>query len=481
MKCNIKYKEISLYLDGFYDKEKREALKAHFAVCPLCKKSLKQAESLKASLCNLDAIKPSPGFDFEFNKKLDDAIAYHESKKPANVLRRKLSGLLERIIIPVPIPLKVAASLLLIISFSIAARGHYLNSLPFVEFSAGNVRIYRQSVNAWVIPKPNMRLQQGDKIELKGRSVINLTSKGRYKARIKDDSLIVLSKIDMGWRRVDTDFSVSRGKLLVNTTDKFKGSEMCIYTPACDAEIVGTAFMVDVSESTTWLGVLEGTVKVVSKPHPLKSGIEKPVETFVTAGQGVYTRQYAHTTTPKLLPSKQWQSLLELYQLVDDPQIMLLIGTGIGRVDDLLSKPAPVYISDSVKRIMPRQLLELIYDVSDAAKGKDPDNIAAKTRELMNVLSMHPNPLYDTEILMFAASNFYYAKDYESALNTLSRVTSDYPESEMASIAWSGMASIYQNDLKDAKMSKRIYADLVRSYPNSAEAIRAKEILSANR
>jgi hypothetical protein len=481
MKCNIKYKNISLYMDGAYSGKKREALKAHFAECPLCKESLEQAESLKASLSNLSQIKEPPGFDFEFNRMLDERIAQQESQSLAHAIRSRVSGILDRVIIPIPAAVKIAASFILIISFFIGIRSHAMDKIPFVEFSAGNVRIYRQSVNAWVVSKPNLRLRQGDKIELKDGAVINIASKSKFRARIKDNSLIVLSKLKSGINTLNADFSVSRGKLLVNTAEGFKGSSMRIYTPACDAEVVGTAFMVDVSENNTWLGVLEGTVKLVSKPHPLKMGTQSAMETFVAAGQKAYTRQYYQTAAPELLTSGEWQSMLELYQLVEDPEIMLLIGTGVDRVNDLLGRPALVYIPDSIKRIIPRKLLESIYDVAASTESGDLAAVSKKARSLLEMLSQYPSPRYEVDILMFIASHFHYAKDYRSALQVLDQVALNYPESEMASLAWSGMASIYKNDLKDTRKADKIYADLIKSYPNSSEAIMAKEILSAQR
>ena len=482
MKCNVKYKDISLYIDKACDKKKREVLEAHFADCPHCKKSLKHAESLKASLSHLSEIEASPGFDFEFNRMLSKRIAKQGQRGLGEIVRKKVFGLLDSIIVPVPAGLRVAASALLMISLVLGVRAKAMEKIPYVEFSAGNVRIYRQSLSAWVVSKPNMRLRPGDKVELKDGAVINLVSKGKYKARVKDSSLIVISKLQCGFSKIDTVLSVSYGKLLVNTTDGFKGSNMYIHTPACDAEVIGTAFMIEVSENNTWLGVLEGTVKLSSKPHPLRAGLEAPTDTFVTAGQKANTKQYSYTTTPELLSNRQWQSMLELYQLVEDPQIILLIGTGVDRVDDLLDGPASVYIPDSVKRIIPRDILKSIYDIADStSKGDDLEIVGIKTRHLLRQLSMHPNPGYEVEILMFIASHFHYAKDYKLALEVLDQVRLKYPESEMASLAWSGMASIYQDDLEDTRSARKIYTDLIKSYPDSTEAIGAREILVSSR
>ena len=98
---------------------------------------------------------------------------------------------------------------------------------------------------------------------------------------------------------------------------------------------------------------------------------------------------------------------------------------------------------------------------------------------LRSMLKQYPNPRYNIEILMFIASHFYYAHDYKSSLKILEEVRIQYPDSEFASLAQCSMASIYQNDLRDIDRAKVIYNQLISAYPSSADAIRAKEILSA--
>jgi hypothetical protein len=480
MKCNISFKDISFYIDGAYNHKKREALKAHFAKCPLCKKSLEQAMSLKASLSALVKLEPSDGFDFEFNRLLNERTAIHHQGLAASI-RKQVSGFVDTVLVPIPVSIRTAASLILMISLFMGIRAQVMSKMPLVEFSAGNARIYRQSSNKWIMPRPQLRLRPGDKIQLMDGAILNLVSRGKYKARIKDNSLVVVSRLETGLRNINTDFSISHGKLLVNTTDKFRGSGMRVYTPACDAEIVGTAFMVEVSENNTWLGVLEGRVRILSKPHPLKPDTQRPIESYVSAGQKAFTMLYSQTTIPQLLTSREWQSALELYQLVEDPQIMLIMGTGADRVEDLLNKPALLYIPESMGRIMPKRLQECLYSIAESAKTGDIDSVKAKTIDLENLLVLYPNPLYNTEILMFMASHFYYAKDYDAALSALNKVVELYPESEMASLAQSSMAYIYKDNLKNIKKAREIYKALVKTYPNSPDAIRAQEILSSQR
>ncbi|MDD5504853.1 MAG: FecR domain-containing protein [Candidatus Omnitrophica bacterium] len=478
-KCRISFNDISLYVDNAHSQKKREALKAHFDSCPHCKKSLEQAESLKASLLNMTQVRESAGFDFEFNRLLDERIEALKGRSLQAVVRSKISAFIHSLIIPMPLAAKAAVSLSTVVFLVAGLRYNYLQSMPFVEFSAGDVRIYRQSEGAWARPYPNFRLRQSDKIELKDGALINLVVKGKYKARVKDNSLIVISRLGARFGRLDTDFSLSYGKLLVNTTDKFKGSNMKVFTPACQAEIVGTAFMIEVSENNTLLGVLEGSVKLVSRPHPLKADRQYPAEVYVNSGQKAFVKQYASPSAPELCSRHQWKSMLELYQLVENPQVILLIGTGVDRVDDLLGGHAPVYIPDSVKRSIPQALFRLINAVSSTEQSSDPVLFAGRIKELLQELEYYPDFRYKAEILMFIASNLYKAGDHRLALDILEQVAYGYPGSEMAGVAWSGAASIYQHDLNDISTAKKIYADLIYNYPDSSEAIRASEMLSS--
>lgn len=481
MRCGIKFKEISLYLDGKYGKRKREALKAHIADCPRCSKYMDTLKGLRASLTRLAPFEEPSSFDFEFNRLLEQRLREQQERSLAARVRGIVSGFRNSVIAPVPATVRVAASFLLLISLTWGIRAQILQKMPFVEFSTGDVRVYRQADGDWTPAEPDMRLRSGDRLRLEKGALINIVSKGRYKVRAKDKSLIVLSRLESGFKNVDAGFSLSYGNLLVKTTDRFRGSKMNIYTPACDAEVVGTAFIVDVSDNNTWLGVLEGKVRILPKIHPLEEEYKEAVPTYVCAGQKALTKPYSYSTVPELLSDKEWKSMLELYQLVEKPRIMLLIGTGSNRVDELLGKPAPVYIPSSLKRIIPDKLLECIYSVKQAAEEGDTALISSRSLNLQKVLAEYPNPAYNVEILMFIASHLHYADDYESALKVLEEVTTRFPDSELASLAQCGIASIYQDDLQDINKANSAYDRLIKAYPASADAIRAKEILSSQR
>jgi len=205
------------------------------------------------------------------------------------------------------------------------------------------------------------------------------------------------------------------------------------------------------------------------------------ISAYVSAGQKASIIQYSSPTIPELLSNKEWKSMLELYQLIEKPQVMLLIGTGPNRVDEFLERPTLVYIPSAIRRTIPSDLLEAINSVKLASDEGNLELIKTRTVKLQNMLEQYPNPRYSVEILMFIASHFYYAHDYSSSLKVLEKVKAQYPDSEFASLAQCSMASIYQNDLKDIDKANMIYNQLITAYPGSADAIRAKEVLSAQR
>jgi hypothetical protein len=479
MGCKISFEQLSLYLDGRCAEQEAQTLKDHISVCPRCKEQLGRLGALKASLHDLPEIKESEGFDFEFNRLLQQRLTEQAAPSWKVRLEGSLARIRDSVAYPVPALVKVAASFIVVISLALGMRYQAIQKIPVVEFVAGPVEVYSQAKGEWVAPEIDMRLKAGDKIRCQEGGVFHIASRNKYKARIKDDSLIVLSKLDSGWRNIDTDFGISYGNLLVNTTDKFKGSHMKIQTPACDAEVVGTAFMIKVlpePENETWLGVLEGKVKVLAKAHPLKELDMQKAITYVSSGQKVVVKAYSYPTIPELFSEKEWRMVQELYQLTDKPEIILLVGTSSDRIEELL-KPAPVYISGITGRTVPKQIDRAIAVVIEAAQQDDHRLLYKSLRELENLLTRYPNPQYDVEILMFIASYYHYTGDYEDALRIFEKVVKSYPDSDLASLAQCGIATIYQKDLKDIKRAENAYQALVNTYPDSVDAVRAKEVL----
>lgn len=483
MSCNVKFKELSHYLDGRYTGRRKQDFEKHILECPHCKGHLDRLRSLRQSLHNLTPVEESEEFDFEFNRRLQERLNRRRVRIWNFGIEDILARIRDTIVYPVPVAVKVAVSFLLVITVVCGMRAQAMLKRPVVEFIAGDVKIYRPAEGKWVTPKVDMGLKPGDKIQSAEGAIFNIASRHMYKARIKDHSLIVISKTQTGWRNIDISLSISYGTILVNTTEKFKGSKMQIHTPACDAEVVGTAFMVRVIpelRNTTWLGVLEGKVKVISKPHPLKEQDQKKAVAYASSGQKTTVEPYSYPTAPELFSEKEWRMMQELYQLTEIPRIILLVGTEADRIEQLL-KPAPVYIPDIRPRAVPGQIQNMVDSIIKATRENDYDVLNRSVKKLESLLERYPNPSYDVEILMFIASHYHYMKDYEDAIRVFEKVIRDYPYSQFASLAQCAVATIYQQNLKDLKKAEEAYRTLLEVYPDSIDAARAKEILTTVR
>jgi len=478
MRCNQNIKELSFYIDNKLSVKKSQALGDHILRCPDCKAVVDGLRSMRKSLNSLAPIKESADFDHNFNMLLEKRLSAKTIK--LRRFKENLINLRDTVIYPIPAMVKVAASVILIVTALVGVRHQGLQKVPFVEFASGQIRIYRPSEKSWIMPKADMRLRSGDRIYSEDGAVLNIASRDRYKMRIKDKSLIVVSKLESGLRNIDTDLSISHGNLLVNTTKKFKGSSLKMYTPACDAEVVGTAFMVQVDNKNTWLGVLEGRVKILSKVHPLKERDGKRVATFVSSGQKAAIKSYYYSTVPELFTEKEWQSMQELYQMAEARQIMLLIGTGADRVDNLL-KMAPLYIPEAKKSEIPQHMHTLINSIIVAEAEGNIHMLNQYAKELEAAIKSNNESDYSVNLLMFLASHYYQARNFNDAMKVFEYVIQKYPDSEMAPLAQSAIGTIYGKDLKQINKAERIYQKLLKAYPDSVDAIRAKETLSSLR
>jgi tetratricopeptide (TPR) repeat protein len=238
--------------------------------------------------------------------------------------------------------------------------------------------------------------------------------------------------------------------------------------------------MVNVSDNRTWLGVLEGKVKLVSKIHPLKDSKGERIATYVASGQKAVTRTYSYPTVPELFSEKEWCTVQELYQLTEAPQIMLLIGTGPDRIDELL-RPAPVYIPDIKRGSIPEPIERQLDAIMDTVQAGSGDAIRTATRRLEDALKEYPRSEYSVDILMFIGSHYSFVHNYDDALRIFAKVMEEYPDSAYASLAQCAIATIYQKDLKNIEKAEQTYRELLQAYPDSVDAIRARENLTSLR
>ena len=470
MNCKVEFKDISRYLDGACTQRGKERIESHLEGCRDCRQTIARLRLLKQALSDLTPVKESPNFDFVFNQKLNERLETKVSARLNEVLEKALSGIRDAFVPKVPVLVKVAASLILVIAVLFGGYDYYIYShLPVIETVSGEAQIYRQKTQEWIIARPNIRLRENDRIKTAHGTVVNIASRGKYAARIKEASDIVIAKLDVRRPHHFTEFDVSSGKLMVNTRKAFKGSDMLIATPACKAEVVGTAFAVEVNKvsgGVTWLGVLEGKVKVTSQGK----------DVYVNAGQKTQIRPGLLPDIPSLLSDNEWTIIQELYQLGEKPQVVLLVSMRANRVRELL-KPAPLYVLDTTPRTVPKELEAIIYVINKAIEEGNIETHKFAIERLEWLIQARPNPKYNPQFLMFIGSYYYYIGNYKKAADTFDRVVSEYPDYALSSLAQRAIAEIYRNSLKDKAKAEAAVKELSRKYPNSVDAAGMRDFL----
>lgn len=470
MSCKVNFKDISRYIDGACTQQEKEKIELHLKRCQKCEQALAKLRLLKGSLSGLAPVKESPDFDFVFNQKLKERLETKVTITLNQVLEKALSGIRDVFVSKVPVLVKVTTSLVFVIAILFGSYNYYIYSrLPLIETVSGEAQIYRPKVQKWIIAKPDMRLRENDRIKTAQGAIINIISRGKYAARIKGASEIAIAKLDVRKFNHLTEFDINSGKLMVNTRETFKGSDMLLSTPACRAAVVGTAFAIDVdkaSEGTTWLGVLEGKVKITSQGK----------DVYVNAGQKTQIQPGSLPDIPTLLSDKEWNFIQELYQLGEKPQVVLLINMRENRVRELL-KPAPLYILDTVPRTVPRELEEIIHIINRAIEEDDIESHKFAIERLERLIHLHSNPKYNPQFLMFIGSYYYYIGNYKKAIDTFERVVTEYPDYALSSLAQRAIAEIYQKNLKDKNKAEAAFKELLQEYPDSIDAAGAEAFL----
>ncbi|MBN1404988.1 MAG: tetratricopeptide repeat protein [Candidatus Omnitrophica bacterium] len=471
MNCNITIKAISRYADNDCTVKEFEKIESHLKECSRCRHILHNLQMLKSSLSSIAPVKESKGFDSAFFEKLEKAGQKEKVQFSLNeMLKNTLSGMQDIFAIRAPVLVRVAASLVVTLSLLFGGYNYYTYAnLPLVEGASGKADIYNARSREWVTAAANMRLRENDIIKTSQNGIVNIISRNKYAARVKEGSFITIAKLNILGHNHSTEFDVKSGRLMVNTADAFKGSNMLLKTAACRAKVVGTAFIIDVDETSggsTWLGVLEGKVKVSSKGR----------DVYVDAGQKTQTQLNSTPDMPTLLSDNEWKDVQELYQLGEKPQVAILISMQPDRVKELL-RPAPLYILDSAPRAIPKDLDAIMHTINKAIGD---NNVAAHRLSIENLermVKVYPNARYNAQFMMFIGSYYYYLGDYEKAINSFEKVTRDYPANALSSLAQCAIGYIYDNDLKDKAKAAAAFEVLLKKYPDSIDAKVAREFL----
>lgn len=471
-------KTLSEYLDDRLSRDLSAKIKAHIEECPLCLERAAGFKLAKRMLGSLEALEVSEGFDFEFNRRLNQAIA--EAEK-LSILEKAAQQILEgirTITPPVPALAKAVVSVLLFVAIAIGTPYYFAKSPLSILSLSGNVAIYSSREQKWITASKGMTLSGNDIVRTGRDSQIDIVGNGLFTIRLKGDSELKTLAMLPRFRKGLISYEVAKGEILVDITEKFKGSRFEIYTPQALAKARGTSFAMAISgaggSDKTWLAVIDGIVEIGSR-YPIYAAKEA---VLVKAGQKTEVLYSQPPTPPSLLLEEEWNRLKELYQIGRRPQVVLLISATESRVRELL-KPCSLYIYDVEPRTISKRLEKAVENISEAIVQKDIGKHLEAIKELELIVEEDPGKPYNAQVLLFIGTYYGYLAEYDKAIQTFERIVDKYPDSQFASLAECAIGIIYNEKLGKKASAREIFESIILNYPDSLEALEARKALES--
>jgi len=461
----------------------------------------KKIEEIKDILKKLKGVNISEKGREKFVSKLEKMPERKKAFDLSQVRERVYYGsqeVLDRIQVsfarPVPAFAKVAlVVLILVVGYSYA----FLPQLPAVHDIKGTVKIFDASKNEWMLARENQKLAKGDIIKTFKDGAVDLSRGDDYSMRLKRDSEIKIDQLTSRFGSKPASFELAKGKTFAYCNPKKKDihserymkrlkktlstmkedyemQQLQIRTEEAVASVVGTDFMLEVVPQLgkTWVGVLDGIVKVRSVKVPEGTPADKAT-VYLESRFKTEVYEGEAPKQPKMMIEDEWLELEELYSIGRKPQVALLLSAGSTRTRELLAM-APLYIADKKPSVLPDKLKEIATICNQAVKEASPEKHVEAIKQFEKLLEQYPNPQYEGQFLLFIGSYYEYLNDHKKAIQTFSKVLDKYPKSPLASIAQCAIGIIYEEKLQNAEKAKEAYKSVLENYPVSPEAEEAE-------
>ncbi|OGW75278.1 MAG: hypothetical protein A2Z72_00980 [Omnitrophica bacterium RBG_13_46_9] len=420
----------------------------------------------------LKAIEPTPSFDFEFRRRLNEVIEKKYEASAFELMAERVAESFRYALLPkVPVLVRSAATFIVLMAI-----GLYIYSVqpsnPLSLHKEGVVLAMSPKDAAWREVVSRERLKVGDIIMTERDSQIDLVLFNKYAIRMKAGTKLRIEELTPRYGKGRARFSLLEGKMLASIGTGFKSSSFIIDTEAAVAKALGTKFVVNIQKdknSKTDISVLEGEVEVESRFRPKEIFLAKRT---VIVGAGQKTEVYVGQVplTPQRLLEEEWRQLEELYQIGKKPTVMLLLRNTTDRVEQLL-RPCPIYISDEKPIEIPEIFEDIAIKIGEAVKTQDKAKHLESVRLLEKMIKEYPNPKYDVQFLLYIGAYYEYLSDHKEAVRIFEKVLENYPNSTLASLAQCAIGIIYEEKLNNKEKADMAYRLVLTRYPNSLEAI----------
>jgi len=344
-------------------------------------------------------------------------------------------------------------------------------SSPRLIALKGDVEVFRSGADDSVEAQEGMKLRKGDRIIIGSSGMLDLQLKDYYKIRVKEDSKFTIKKLYISRKNTDSIFELSSGTVLIKTQGKFKGSNLEIKTPTALLSAKGTGFLVNVNpqNQSTWLGVLDGTVKVTD----YFGFVENELALYVNPTKKIIIEDGRMPKDPQALTELE-RELLEEINDIGKILVNIILSDTPERVFELF-EPLSFYVYGSEPKEVQKLAVEATILLDKAIK-EDNDSLYLKSiSRLERIVDKHPNPRYNPQFLTFIGAYYEYLDLHEEAIKSFEDILRKYPDSDLASIASCAIAIIYEEKLENTSKAIEFYRKTLSIYPNSLETQMAKE------
>lgn len=475
MKHKIPFNLLSRYIDGRCSEADRKKVETHLPECDVCRKNILLLKNSASAMRHLDAEKLSGDFDYRFKEGLKERIKSREEKEFRFIMKDIFEK--TRVILVPPRGVLVKAVIFLVVAiFSYGILTYTFVESPSISAVSGDVSIYSKREKRWIPFSEGLELARGDIINVKEDSFLDIEQSDKYTVRIKENSQITVVKALPKYIPGTLIYRIGKGKAFIAINKTFKGSKFIVKTPEAVATALGTEFFVDVSalpERLTRFGVLEGKVKVRSLFSPEE--YKELREVIVAGGEATEVYRGKIPTQPRGLLEKEWEEMVEFYQIGKKPQVALLISNGKYRTRELL-RPCPIYISEIKPKRLEKYLEETIYILDEGIRTDNREKQLEGIGRLEKVLANYSSASYEPQLRLFIGSYYNYLMRYDDALQAFRMIAEKYPKSTFASMALYATGIVYDEGLNNKPKAREYYDIVVREYPESPEAEMIREL-----
>ncbi|MBM3252647.1 MAG: tetratricopeptide repeat protein [Candidatus Omnitrophica bacterium] len=475
MSCVYK-KSIPLYIDGRLSQNKSNRIKFHLNTCRICSQEVVELERLSVLLGNLRTLKVSQAYEAKFEEKLNERLSL---KKPplisynAQEIYDHTIDIIREILSPRLIPVKVGIIALISIVFLTTLSSLRQMYLPSFIALRGDVRVFKPRANKWLLAKSGMKLKQGDVVKIEKDGMLDLRFKDYFKIRAKQNTEFIIARFNTSWGKVNSEFGLINGTMLVGTERKLKDSTLKIKTPSALLVDKGTGFMVHINpeDNITWLGVLDGRV-MVTNYFGYK---EKEIALFVMPNQKMLIKPNEIPEGPVPLIASEYRMLEEINN-IGKLSFYISFSKGPKRVRELFG-PLRCYVYGDEPRELKKLVMRAKNLMDKAIKKKEQDIFLQGIETLKEAIERYPSPGHNPQFLIFIGSCYEFLGLHKEAVQYFERLIDKYPNSELSSIACCAIGIIYEEKLNNPKEAIKFYQKVLSEYQKSLEVSEAKEAL----